>query len=332
MRAPEHHVGYPVAPRRSSRNFQKLAHRLPRTHRGTGVPGSVGATLAGAAALLRGTTRSPQLDAELLLAHVLKRTRAELLAHREDDITLQTARAFTSLVRRRTEGIPLPYLTGRVEFYGRLFAVTPAVLIPRPETEAVIEEALRLLDSTAEFHSTVADIGTGSGILAVTIAAEAPRARVAATDRSPAALAIARRNARRHKVANRITFIESDLLTEIPADLAPQLIVANLPYVPSEELKHAAETPDTAGLAFEPQEALDGGPDGLFVIRRFFAQLKRLRTPSSTRRPSANGLQHVVLEHSPAQRQRILELVHDALPTFQPRAVSSFVTSWTKGE
>ncbi len=296
--------------------------------------GTVGAALAGAIALLRDETASPQIDAEVLLAHVLKRPRAALLAHRTDALAPTDARAFTSFVRRRAAGIPLPYLTGTNEFYGRPCVVTPAVMVPRPESEAVVDEALHLLDAVSMPRdlgpmpqTIVADIGTGSGVLAVTIAAEAPRARVVATDKSAAALTVARRNARKHKVARRITFIESDLLTEIPPDLAPTILVANLPYVPSDELKRAGDSLETRGLTFEPPRALDGGPDGLFVIRRFFAQVKKLftfRSPLSTR------LEHVVLEHSPSQRRRILELARDALPSFEPHDVTPFVTSWTR--
>ena len=289
--------------------------------------GTVGAALGGAAALLRGATRSPQLDAELLLAHVLKRMREDLIAHREEELPPRAARAFTNLLRRRAEGVPLPYLTGTIEFYGRSFLVTPAVLVPRPETEAVVAEALRLLDTAAVRHPVVADIGTGSGVLGVTIAAEAPRARVVATDRSPAALAVTRRNARRHRVARRMTFIESDLLKEIPPELAPHLIVANLPYVPADELKRAGKTLDTQGLIFEPPEALDGGPDGLFVTRRFLAQLTRLRTRTGE---CTEHLRHLVLEHGPTQGRAVHELVHDALPEFTAHTVTPFVSRWTR--
>lgn len=285
--------------------------------------GTIGATLAGAAALLRGATSSPQRDAELLLAHVLKRTREELIAHREDMLPPKAARAFTSLVRKRAEGIPLSYITGRSAFYGRDFFITPAVLIPRPETEAIVTETLRLLDMTEHMHPIIADIGTGSGVLAVSIAAEAPRTTVVAADRSAAALAIARRNARRYRVSRRVTLIESDLLSEFPPELHPHVLVANLPYVPADALKRAGETLDTRGLTFEPPEALDGGPDGLFVIRRFLTQLRRTA-------PFHESLHHLILEHSPAQRRRILELVHGALPDFRPHEVSPFVTSWTK--
>ena len=289
-----------------------------------GTPGSV---LNGAEALLKRASPSPQLDAELLLASVLKQPRTYVLAHRADPLPARATRNFTSLVRRRAEGIPLPYLTRTKEFYGRTFVVTPAVLIPRPETEAVAEEALRILGTTSELRTVVADIGTGSGVLAVTIAADAPRARVVAADFSAAALEIARRNARRHKVARRITFIESDLLTEIPPELAPHLMVANLPYVPTDELKHANEKPETRGLTFEPQRALDGGPDGLHVIRRFFAQILRLNTQRS---PLLTRLQALVLEHSPPQRRAVTELAHKALPALRPREAAPMVTTWTR--
>lgn len=287
------------------------------------MPATIGATLTGAAALLRGETSSPELDAELLLASVMKQPREFVLSHRETPLSSREQRAFASLVRRRAEGIPLPYLMGTKEWYGRTFRVTPAVLIPRAETEAIVEEARTLLDETSIPHPIVADIGTGSGVIAVSIAAEASRTRVVATDASAAALVVARQNARRHKVSRRVTFIKSDLLTEIPPELSPNLIVANLPYVTSEHLQYAADHLDTLGLTFEPQKALDGGPDGLFVIRRFFAQVTRAPRIKKT-------LQSLILEHSPAQRRRILELAHDALPDFKPHEVSPFVTSWSR--
>jgi release factor glutamine methyltransferase len=320
--------------------------------------GTIGAALTGAYALLNGETPSPQLDAELLVAHVLRQPREFVLAHREAPLTAPQQRAFTGLVHRRAEGVPLPYLTGHIEFYGREFIVTPAVMVPRPESEAMVEEAVRLLGElkmesgklkmtdrkgrnsqfstrldvgrsrsrifNSQFRPIVADIGTGSGVLAVTIAAEVPRARVVATDKSAAALIVARRNARKHKVARRITFIESDLLTEIPPELAPTMIVANLPYVPSDDLKNAGDTLETRGLLWEPRKTLDGGPDGLFVCRRFFRQLSTLHVQFSI------SLRHLILEHAPAQRRRLWELAHGALPTFSPHEVTPFVTSWTR--
>ena len=298
--------------------------------------GTIHTALAGATALLRGASSSPQRDAELLLAHVLKRTREDLIAHRDDALTSKDARAFTALIRRRAEGIPLPYIAGRIEFYGREFFVTPAVLIPRPETEAIVAEALRLLDATDPLHPIIADIGTGSGVIAVSIAAETPRTTVVAADRSAAALAVARRNAKRHRVHHRVTLIESDLLSEFPPELHPQMLIANLPYVPADELKRAGDALDTKGLTFEPPEALDGGPDGLFVIRRLFSQLQRANTRPVPRsfseegHPTPDTLRHLILEHSPQQQRPIVELAHTALPNFLPHEVSPFVTSWSR--
>lgn len=309
---------------------------------------TIGRALRGAVELLRGETASPQLDAELLLAAVVKQLREHVLSHPETSLSARHAHTFTSLVRRRAEGVPLAYLTGTVEFYRRRFAVTPAVMVPRPESEAVVDAALTALDTIVELHPIVADIGTGSGVLGCSIAAEAPRVHVVATDQSEAALAVARRNARTHKLGRRMTFIKSDLCTEIPPDRAPHLIVANLPYVPYAELQHARDptsrlalpTPpsglrgtgrgagrlETRGLAFEPPKALDGGPDGLFVFRRFFAQLKR----AYPRHPSPYPLHSLILEHSPPQRRRILELAHDVLPMFRPHEMTPFVTSWSR--
>lgn len=291
--------------------------------------GTLDSVLNGAEALLKHVSSSPRLDAELLLASVLKQPRTSVLAHRTDLAPAKTLRRFTNLVRRRTEGVPLPYLTGEKEFYGRPFFVSPAVLIPRPETEDIVEEVLSILGERgmASGAWTIADIGTGSGVLAVTLAANAARVRLVATDSSASALSVARRNARRHKVFRRITFIESDLLTEIPSELAPHLIVANLPYVPSAELQGAGDQQETRGLTFEPQRALDGGPDGLHVIRRFFAQLRRL---ADTRHPIPDTLRHLILEHSPRQRREIVELAQRTLTGFRPREVSPYTTSWRK--
>ncbi len=276
------------------------------------------------AASLMGASTSPQLDSELLLACVLASPREALVAHDENRVSPRAQNRYRRLLAERRRGVPLPYLMGTKEFFGRPFVVTPAVLVPRPETEAVAVEALRLLHTpSSSRHPVVADIGTGSGVLAVTITRERPSVRLVAVDRSAPALAVARRNARKHRVLKRIVFLESDLLQKIPDDLTPDIIVANLPYIPSDHLRHAGAHPDTRGLLFEPFRALDGGPDGLYVLRRFFAQLKRMAH-------IRDHVQHLILEHSTPQRRRILEIAHDALPEFQPYIVSPFVTRWTR--
>lgn len=273
---------------------------------------------------LSSASPSAALDAELLLAAVLKRPRERVLAHADTTLTERATRRFRELLEQRYAGVPLPMLTGTTAFFGRTFSVTRSVMVPRPETEALAAEAVRALRALSSRARPVAvDVGTGAGVIAVTIAAEVPRSRVIALDKSRAALAVARRNATRHRVLSRVTFLESDLLNRVPRDAAPRLIAANLPYVPSDDLTRARERPETAGLTFEPQGALDGGPDGLFVIRRFFAHLARF--PHTTR-----DLRFLLLEHSPDQRRAVQEAAHEVLPAFSARAITPYVTAWQR--
>ncbi|HQM65960.1 MAG TPA: peptide chain release factor N(5)-glutamine methyltransferase, partial [Anaerolineaceae bacterium] len=168
----------------------------------------------------------------------------------------------TALVARLKQGEPLPYLTGRQEFFGLCFEVSPAVLIPRPETELLVETALRWLRSHPTANKAM-DVGTGSGCIAVSLAVNAPTLHIVATDISAEALVIAQRNAQLHHVDDRITFQEADLIS---ADLGRfDLICANLPYVPTSELAKVNSLP------YEPVLALDGGPDGLALIKRCLA-------------------------------------------------------------
>ncbi len=207
---------------------------------------------------------TPELDVQLLLAHVTGQTRTWLFAHLDAPLTppqLDSAnRAFAQL----QAGTPLPYILGRWEFYRLDLDITPDVLIPRPETELLVEKAIRWLTNRPEARS-VADIGTGSGAIAVSIAKYIPNARILATDISSKALAVAKRNAEKHGVAGRIQFEECDLLPNSEYKIQNSkfdLICANLPYIPTETLH---------GLPIfgrEPTLALDGGADGLDVVRR----------------------------------------------------------------
>lgn len=216
-----------------------------------------------AAQLAAAGVDKPRLTAELLLAHALGRERSYLYAHPEDDLDIDRRRAaFTDMVRRRAEGTPLQYLTGVQEFYGRPFAVSPAVLIPRPETELVIAAALELVPGDAP--ARIADIGTGSGCLAVTLALERPRAVVVATDISPAALALARRNA--DALGARVEFLESDLLAAAPGPF--DLVVSNPPYIPDSEWA----TLQREVRDHEPRLALLAGPTGAEVYARLIPQ------------------------------------------------------------
>jgi len=185
-----------------------------------------------------------------------------------------------AVVARRAAGVPLAYLTGTREFYGRPFRVTPAVLIPRSETELVIEGALAVLDalgsSPGGARRLVVDVGTGSGCLAITLALERPGLDVIATDVSPAALAVAEENARALGVAERISFVECPFLPPLPA--APGLIVANPPYVPEIDRDTlAVEVRD-----HEPAVALFAGPDGLDVIRQLVPLVSQALAPGGS--------------------------------------------------
>lgn len=204
------------------------------------------------------------LDAEVLARHVLDCDRATLLTRARDPLPSAFTRLFQGLVSRRARREPLAYIVGHREFWGLEFDVTPAVLIPRPETELIVEEALASLPRR-DLVRHIVDVGTGSGCLAVTLAVEFPAARITATDTSRDALAVAYRNAERHNVIGRITFTQADVLENI-SGLA-DLIVSNPPYVPAGD----AATLQPEVRDYEPTEALYGGPDGLDVIRKLLA-------------------------------------------------------------
>jgi release factor glutamine methyltransferase len=211
-------------------------------------------------------SESASLDAQLLLAFVLGIDRSAVLAHGERVLSENDAGRYMALIERCAGGEPLAYLLGQRAFYDRTFQVSPDVLIPRPETEDLLAVALEFARQRTEL--TAVDVGTGSGILAVTLAAHIPQAAVYATDISPAALAVARQNASQQAV--HITFIQGDLLLPvIERGLQVDLILANLPYIPSGEV-------DLLSVSrYEPRLALDGGPDGLALIRRLLDQAGR---------------------------------------------------------
>lgn len=212
--------------------------------------------------LTKKSMESPRLEAQILLAHVLKCPRIELVARSAEEISDTQRGQFRELIKRRVDGWPVAYLTGEKEFYLLKFDVTPAVLIPRPETETLVLEALRLLKP--QTAPTVLELGTGSGCIAVSVAHQKKDARVTATDISPDALDIARGNAKKHGVASRINFVQGDLFDPVPGAIAFDLIVSNPPYVtPGEFSTLAPEVRD-----HEPRLALDGGPDGLAFYRR----------------------------------------------------------------
>jgi release factor glutamine methyltransferase len=217
------------------------------------------------------------VDGQVLLAHVLGRNRAWLAAHGDDVLAREQADAFFVLARRRREGEPVAYLTGIREFWGLPLAVTAAVLIPRPETEAVVEIALACLP--AERETRVLDLGTGSGAIALAIAHERARARVLATDVSEAALAVARDNAQRLGLAN-VEFLHSDWYASVPPAWRGggfDVIASNPPYVEAGD-PHLA----LGDLRHEPMRALSPGGDGLASIRAILAGACEHLAPGGT--------------------------------------------------
>lgn len=258
---------------------------------------TISAALQLAQAKLSATSDAPRLDAERLLLLIIGQPASTFLyAHGDQQLTPEQEAHFSSLLERRANGEPLAYLLGEWEFYGRPFFVTPDVLIPRPETEQLVEKALQYSTDWMANNirpMRIADIGTGSGCIAVTLACELAqlkthdsRFKILATDISPAALAVARKNAERHGVADQIDLLEGDMLAVI-AGRHVDLIVSNPPYIPTadlsaiasakaEALAEAGRAYNTVGLTFEPKIALDGGPNG----QKFIEQIKNAGVPA----------------------------------------------------
>ncbi len=237
--------------------------------------------------LLEGTTRyfakhavpSPRLTIELMLAEMMTKSRMQLYLEFDQSVPEPVMDRLRPLVKRRAEGEPLEYLLGATTFAGHRIAVTPDVLIPRPETEILLEEAVKLIDPEG---LPVLDVGTGSGILALSLAKKFPQLDIFAVDISSAALAIAQRNAEN---AGKISFLESDLMGTPSLPEKFQMIVANLPYIPSGDIDGLMRE-----VRHEPRLALDGGADGLDSIRKLITQ-------------SAGRTRHLALELGDGQAE-----------------------------
>jgi release factor glutamine methyltransferase len=225
------------------------------------------AVLEGAQRLQNAAVAEPRREAGSLLAHVVGRDRSFVIAHADDALTAEGRAAFRSLIERRASGEPLQYITGHQEFFKLDFEVTPDVLIPRPETELIVEASLELLQNDTEPY--FADIGTGSGCIAISMLHELPAARAIATDMSPTALRVAQRNAERHGVADRLELLESDCFSALDARGSFSLIASNPPYVSDDELKSVQRE-----VRHEPRAALAAGSDGLSVIRRLLREAR----------------------------------------------------------
>jgi release factor glutamine methyltransferase len=205
---------------------------------------------------------SPRLESQLLLAHALKCKKPELYTRWDEPVFEEHRGRFRDLIKRRLEGCPIQYLIGHREFFLLEFEVTPAVLIPRPETELLVAESLKRIEKLASPH--VLDVGTGSGCIAIAIAHRHKNARVTAIDISAEALEVARRNAARHGVADRIRFLQGDLFAPLEPNLRFDAVVSNPPYVSQPEWERLpAHIRD-----HEPRLALEAGPDGFAIFDR----------------------------------------------------------------
>jgi release factor glutamine methyltransferase len=219
---------------------------------------------------LASTSQYPRRDAELILAHVLGCDPTALLTHPERMLSAKEAEQFETLLKRRLASEPVQYLTGTQEFFGLLFEVSPDVLIPRPETEHLVEAVLERFGREA--NPRIVDVGTGSGAIAVAIAHALPRSRVTAVDLYPPALTIARRNAERHGVIDRVTLWQSDLLAAA-GSTEFDVVVSNPPYIADGEVLE----PQVAN--YEPRPALYAGPTGLEIYQRLIPQARTALKP-----------------------------------------------------
>jgi release factor glutamine methyltransferase len=250
---------------------------------------------------------SPQLDAELLLAHALGVNRAAILARPEQRLTPKQLTRYRDLVARRGGREPLAYIVSLREFFGLDLMVDHRVLIPRPETELLVERALDFANRTAApLH--IADVGAGSGAIAVALAVHLPRATIYALDDSAGALEVVADNARRHHVSTRVHCLHSDLLSALPGPV--DLITANLPYVATGEWQELA--PEIRD--HEPRSALDGGPDGLALIGRLLATAGPWLRPAGT----------ILLEIGAGQGVAATTLARDCIPQARVQLVQDY--------
>ena len=226
---------------------------------------SVGQALEDTRTRLMGLSENPILDAQVLLAHMLGQDRAWVLAHLEADLSVAQAQRWEQALARLESGEALRYVLGEWEFYGLKIALTPDVLIPRPETELLVETALSWLAANPK-RRRAADIGTGSGCIAIALGVHVPDLELTASDISSRALEVARSNFARNDLLDRVQLVQADLMEDLPGPF--DLICANLPYIPSSRLD------ELIVARREPRLALDGGPDGLTLIRRLLRQAK----------------------------------------------------------
>jgi len=226
--------------------------------------------------LRKNDLQTAQLDAEVLLSFVLKKPKEFLYTYPEKELTDQQIKTLDRLINKRAQHTPLAYLTGHKEFFGLDFLINENVLVPRPETELLVEQAQQYIKEKKNRKTplSVAEIGTGSGCIAVSLAKTLPQVQITATDISAKALEIAKLNAKKHQTTDKIKFFQGNLLKPI-FEQKFKVIIANLPYL-DENHKNLLKSSDEKALKFEPPQALYAGSDGLDAYRDFFQQVKTL--------------------------------------------------------
>lgn len=234
-----------------------------------------------------------RLNAEKLIGHALNMSRMDLYLQFDRPVSEAERQTLRELLRRRAAGEPLQHILGEADFYGRTFSCSDAALIPRPETEILVETALALIPKIGEVH-TVLDVGTGSGVIAITLALERPGLRVIATDVSEAALQLAKKNAEKFSVTQNVTFLHTDLLTGCHQFAPLDMIVANLPYLPAALMDKLP-----AEVTRDPQNALHGGENGLDLIARLIVAAPTLLRDGA----------HLLLEFHPPQADELFKLL-----------------------
>jgi release factor glutamine methyltransferase len=259
---------------------------------------------------------SPRLNIEHLLADALGKRRIDLYLEFDRILSENELAPLREKVRRRAEGEPLQYLLGSWDFFGRAFRTDPRALIPRPETEVLVEIVLKVIRAKPSSRTCLLDVGTGSGVLAITFALECPNLQIVGSDVSPLALNLARENAERQGLNGRIEWVESDLLSSVAGSF--DFLAANLPYIPTAELPKLAPE-----VKRDPQLALDGGPDGLAVIRRLLQEAPKVLRDGA----------FVILEVGFDQAGRVADLLtaqklRDISVENDYQGVRRFVTAW----
>jgi release factor glutamine methyltransferase len=240
-------------------------------------------------------SETPRLEAEVLLAHARNCKRIQLYTEYDEELPEPVRAHMRELVQRRANREPVAYLVGHREFFSLDLRVTPAVLIPRPDTETLVMEVLSATKTRTE--PKILDLCTGSGCVAIAVAKNCPTATVIATDLSPAALEIATENVATHKLTDRVTLCEGDLFAALPEGARFDIIASNPPYVSTAEIERL----EADVRAFEPKAALDGGPDGLAVIRRLLTEAPEWLSPGGI----------VLLELSPEQADAVQRLARE---------------------